>query len=70
MIGDENRERIVEGVERQQAAVVGLVHELVRAHPRGRQPLARQVPVQELVQAHATTRPVQQLVHIPDKYTF
>lgn len=58
MICDENGEGVVEGVECQQPAVVRLVHKLVRADPRGRQPLARQVAVQELVQAHATTRPV------------
>lgn len=68
VIGDEHRKGVVEGIERQQTSVVRLVHQLVRADPRSRQSLASQVASEELVESHTTTWPVEQLVHISEKY--
>lgn len=64
MIGDKHSERVVQRVQRQQAAVVGLVHQLVRRHPRRRQPRGGEVSAQELLEPHAPPRPVEELVHI------
>lgn len=49
MIGDQHAERVVQGIQRQEAPVVRLVDELMSRYPCGGQPLARQVAAQELL---------------------
>ena len=64
VVGDEQRDVVVAGVQDGEAAVVRLVDEVRAVDPRGWQPFAGEVAGEQLLQAHAPPRPVEQLVHV------
>lgn len=67
VVRDENGDAVVGGVEYGEAAVVGLEDEVRRTDPRGGQPSRGELALQVLVELHATTRPVQQLVDVAEQ---